>query len=118
MRKLMVTILAICYGILLPAAGMPLRVCLLDAMERSVDCCDDCSDESKDCCVDVETLPDSPMPGGNFETPAFVGYAIPFVMTELPSIPESIVPPPCFERPRTGIGPPAERLAVLNVWRL
>lgn len=118
MRKLMVTILAICYGILLPAAGMPLRVCLLDAMERSVDCCDDCSDDSKDCCVDVETLPDSPMPGASFETPAFVGYAIPFVMTELPCIPVRIVPPPCFERPRTGIGPPAERLAVLNVWRL
>ncbi len=118
MRKLMATILAICFGILLPAAAMPARVCLLDPSERSEDCCNTCTTGRQDCCADLKTLPDAPMPGGNFETPAFVGYAIASIIAEPPRIPESIAPPPWHARPRTGIGPPAARLAVLNVWRL
>ena len=118
MRKLMPLILAVCLGILLPTAATSLRVCLLDPAERSENCCDDCSSGTEDCCVDSDGLPDAPLPGGNFETPAFVGYAIPPAMAELPGILGRPIPPPCIARPRTGIGPPMARLAVLNVWRL
>jgi hypothetical protein len=118
MRRLIATILAICLGILLPAAAMPVRVCLLDPAERSENCCGSCTTEHQDCCADLETLPDAPMPGGNFETPGFVGYASPAVSVVLPRIPERIAPAPCFALARKGIGPPAGRLAVLNVWRL
>jgi hypothetical protein len=118
MCKWIATILAICLGILLPAAAIPLRICLLDPSERFEDCCNTCTTGRQDCCADQKTLPDAPMPGGNVETPAFVGYAIPPVIEAPPGIPARIAPPPCFARPRTGIGPPAARLAVLNVWRL
>lgn len=118
MHNLIATILAVCLGIVLPAAPIPVRVCLLDPAEQTEDCCGTCSTSDEDCCVHSEVLPDSPLPAGNFETPAFVGYAIPPMMAELPLIPERILPPPCFERTPTGIGPPAARLAVLNVWRL
>lgn len=118
MRNLIATILAICLGILLPSAPIPVRVCLLDPAVRSEDCCGTCSASDKDCCVDTEVLPDSTLPAGSFETPAFVGYVIPPLMAELPLIPERILPPPCFARTPAGIGPPAAWLAVLNVWRL
>ena len=58
------------------------------------------------------------MPQGNFETPAFVGYTIPPAMQVLPRIPVSIAPPIDFTHARTGVGPPAARLAVWSVWRL
>lgn len=118
MRKVLAIILATCLGVLLPAAAAPLRVCLLESCEQSEDCCNCCSTGLQDCCADVKVLPDSPMPGGNFETPAFVGYAIPKVMAELPGIPVSITPRIDFTQVRTGIGPPTARLAVWNVWRL
>jgi hypothetical protein len=118
MRKFTATILAICFGILLPAAAMPMRVCLLDQAEQSEDCCGTCSTNNVDCCVDSEGLPDSQLPSGSFETPPFVGNALPPTMAELPRIPESIVLPPCLARPPNGIGSTTARLAVLSVWRL
>jgi hypothetical protein len=118
MRRLIATMLAICLGILLPSAAMPVRVCLLGSEERSDHCCNSCNDTRQDCCADLDLLPDSPLPGGLFETPAFVGYAIPSISTEPHGIITHIPPPPCFTRLPTGIGPPTARLAVLNVWRL
>jgi hypothetical protein len=97
---------------------MPLRVCLLDPAERSEDCCSSCPASDRHCCVDSEGLPDSLLPAGNFETPAFAGYAIPPTMADSPPMPERILPQFCHARPLSGIGPPAARLAVLNVWRL
>lgn len=117
MRKLMVTLLAICFGILLPTAAMPVRVCLLHPAEQAEDCCGT-STSLENCCVDLGTLASAPLPGRILETPLFVGCAIPFLVAELPDIPEAIAPSPCFAQPRTGIGPPTARLAVLNVWRL
>ncbi|MFZ9936049.1 MAG: hypothetical protein ACO3JG_03210 [Luteolibacter sp.] len=118
MRKVLAIMLATCLGVLLPAAAMPLRVCLLEPMEQADGCCNSCSTGHRDCCADVKLLPDAPMPEGNFETPAFVGYAIPSAMAELPRIPVSIAPPIDFTHARTGVGPPTARLAVWNVWRL
>ena len=118
MRKLTATILVICLGILLPAAAIPVRICLLDLEERKDDCCNTCSSDNEDCCADLAPIPDAPVPNGNFETPPFIGFALPPSMVELPPIPERIVPPPCHARPPTGIGPPTARMAALNVWRL
>lgn len=118
MRKFTATILVICLGMLLPVAAMPVRICLLDLEERTDDCCRTCPSDSNDCCADLDPLPDTSIPGGNFETPSFVGYAIPPTLATLPLIPERIALPRCHARPPTGIGPPAARLAVLNVWRL
>lgn len=118
MRKLTAAVLAICFGILLPAAAMPVRFCLLDPADRSEDCCGTCPTRDRDCCADLEILPEAPMPGGFFETPVFSGYIIPADLGVLPAIPASMVPPPCFPPLRAGIGPPTARLAVLNVWRL
>lgn len=118
MRKIMATILAVCFGILLPAAAIPVRVCLLHPGDLSGECCGNCATSHQDCCTDFKTVPYSTMPDGHFETPAFAGYVIPDFWAELPCIPESIAPPPCFARPPTGIGTPMAHRAVLNVWRL
>lgn len=118
MRNFTATILVICLGILLPAAAMSVRICLLDAEERTEDCCRTCPSDSGDCCADLEPLPHAPVPDGNFETPAFLGYAIPPTLATLPLVPERIIPPSCHARPPTAIGPSTSRLAVLNVWRL
>ena len=118
MLKFMASFLAICLGILLPVAAMPLRVCLLEQTERSEDCCGTCSTSDKHCCVDSEGLPDSLLPAGNYEAPAFVAYPLPPRVADLPPVPERILPPPAHARAPTGMGPPTARLAVLNVWRL
>lgn len=118
MRKVLAIMLATCLGVLLPAAAVPLRVCLLEPWEQTEGCCDSCPTGQLDCCADLKVFPDSPMPGGNFESPAFVGYAIPRAMAELPGIPVSITPRLVFMQVRTGVGPPAARLAIWNVWRL
>lgn len=118
MRRLAAIIMAVCYGILLPAAAMPVRICLLDQGERTDDCCRTCPSGSNDCCTDLDPLPDAPVPDGNFETPAFLGYAIPTALASMPLIPERIALPSCLARRPAGTGPPTARLAVLNVWRL
>jgi hypothetical protein len=118
MRKLTAIILTICFGMLLPAAGLPVRVCLLDSADQPEDCCNTCKSDRQDCCADFQPLPDTPMPGVNLETPAYVGYVILPTMAEVPRIPATIAPPPWCAKPRTGVGPPTARLAVLNVWRL
>ena len=114
----MAAILMFCLGALLPLAATPLHVCLLDPAERTAGCCDNCTAGDHECCADMEAIPDALMPAGSQATPAFVGYALPPAMALMPRIPEKIVPLPCFAQPRAGIGPPTDRFAVLNVWRL
>lgn len=118
MSKLMTIILAICFGIQLPTAAMPVRVCLLDPEERTENCCRDCPSDSKDCCAELDRLPDAPVPDPNFSTPPFVGYVIPSAIADVLPMPVRIVTPPRHEQPPSGIGPPTTRLCVLNVWKL
>jgi hypothetical protein len=118
MRRFTAIILVICFGILIPAAATPIRICLLDPEERTGDCCRTCSSDSNECCADLAPLPDTSIPNGNFETPSFVGYPIPYTLATLPLIAERIALPSRHARPAAGIGPPTARLAALNVWRL
>jgi hypothetical protein len=110
--------LLIILGILLPVAAMPVRICLLDLEERTDDCCRTCNSDSKDCCEDVDPLPELAPPDGNFETPAFLGYALPPTIVDFVVVPQRIVVPACYARPPTRIAQTTARLAVLNVWRL
>lgn len=120
MRKLMVTIVALCLGLLLPMAAMPVRVCLLSEAQRAEDCCPDCAtkDKDKSCCIQSDGLPDSPLPAAGVDAPVFAGYPLPPGMAELPENPEHIAPAPRVAPRQTGAGPPARCRAVLNVWRL
>lgn len=118
MRKLTATILLIFLGILLPVAAMPVRICLLDPEERTDDCCRTCNSDSKDCCSDVDPLPELTPPDGNFETPVFLGYALPPTIVDFVLVPQRVVVPACYARPPTKIAETTARLAVLNVWRL
>ena len=80
MRRLIALLLLACLGMMIPLAGSPLRLCLLEnrllvggsqcAGEKDL-CCPDCGDHHEDpCCVQLEELPDAPVPGIPDELPA------------------------------------------------
>ena len=121
-------LLLACLGMMIPLAGSPLRLCLLEnrllpggaecGAEKDP-CCPDCGDHHEDpCCVELEELPDAPVPLYPDELPA------PLVM-DLPS-PAFIAPLPVLgagsvhraATPIRGPDTPAAHRALLGVWRL
>jgi hypothetical protein len=72
MRKLRTSIailLLACFGIMLPAAATPVRVCFVGAhlaiAAEDSGCCHDCDRPAKGpqpCCMDLESLPDASAP--------------------------------------------------------
>jgi hypothetical protein len=118
MFRLSAILTILCLGCLLPLAGSPLRVCILEQEERSEDCCTDCGEEDKECCLDVQPIPPGPLVKGIFETPDFsaqmldASFALPAAPPEIFAFfPRMVCPPPCC-------GPPSAHRALLNVWRL
>jgi hypothetical protein len=134
MRKTLAALLLVCLGILIPLAASPVRVCLLDGTITSAvfpagsgdscedsECCPDCdrdADPEAPCCVDLDELPDSPVPHPPVELP-------PAVFAELPqhACPEAALAEPVrvvFTRSESIRGPdsPTAYRAVLGVWRL
>lgn len=117
-----------CLGMMIPLAGSPLRLCLLEnrllvggsgcGVEEEP-CCPDCGDHHEDpCCVELEELPDAPAPVVPDELPA------PPVM-DLPEF-ACVAPPPLLAAcsvhaaatPIRGPDTPASHRALLGVWRL
>ena len=126
-RKVMAVLLLACFGILLPTAASPVRVCLLEnrilisEVDSDSNCCSDCTretDERNSCCMDLEALPDASAPQPSVELP-------PIIITELQI---AAIPPPMsvdlcrwIDAPSGTIrGPtsPAAYRAVLSIWRL
>lgn len=128
MERLVATILLACLGMIIPLAGSPLRLCLLenrllvggsDCGEEKDPCCPDCGDHHEvPCCVELEKLPDVPVPPAPDVLPG------PFAM-DLPQ-PAFVAPRPTFTAcsvhlaatPIRGPDTPAAHRALLGVWRL
>jgi hypothetical protein len=128
MKRVIAAILLACLGMMIPLAGSPLRLCLLEnrllvgGLECGGEkdpCCPDCGDRHEDpCCVELEELPEAPAPAVPDDLPS------PPVM-DLPA-PAFIAPPPlihggsvhCASAPIRGPDTPAAHRSWLGVWRL
>lgn len=117
-RNLCAILLLICFGVVSPAAAVPLRVCLLEASQRTDDCCKKCQKETKDCCADLDRVPDSPLPGAALDLPPFVAFELPTfeaaarLVNLVPSAEFRLLPP--IRGPDT----PSAYRAVLSIWRI
>ena len=128
MKRVIAAFLLACLGMMIPLAGSPLRLCLLENRllvggsecgAEKEPCCPDCGDHHEDpCCVELDELPDLPVPQGPDELPS------PLVM-DLPA-PAFIAPLPVLgagsvhlaATPIRGPDTPAAHRALLGVWRL
>lgn len=118
MRKFFATLLLICFGMILPVAAMPMRVCLLEQKERAPDCCKKCHVAHEDCCAEVDKVPDSPAPGGFLVIPPFIAHEIPSFE---PGILAEIVVVPLesrYSQPIRGPDSPSAFRSVLSVWSI
>ncbi len=128
MRRVIAAFLLACLGMMIPLAGSPLRLCLLEnrllvggsgcGAEKDP-CCPDCGDHHEDpCCVELEELPEAPAPAVPDDLPS------PPVM-DLPA-PAFIAPPPLIRggsvhfaaTPIRGPDTLAAHRSWLGVWRL
>jgi hypothetical protein len=126
MKSLVALLLLACFGIILPTAASPTRVCLMQvglsaAGGPADDCCPDCpSEEPADdpCCVVVKVLPDTAAPHPLLELP-------PLLFTEMAdgtcwSPLEWVTCHGTSRAPVSIRGPtsPAAHRAVLGIWKL
>lgn len=128
MRRLIAVLLLACLGMMIPLAGSPLRLCLLEnrllmggsecGAEKDP-CCPDCGDHHEDpCCVELEELPDMPVPPAPDELPAPLVMDLPkpaFVAAR-PVITDGSVH--LAAAPIRGPDTPSAHRALLGVWRL
>jgi hypothetical protein len=123
-RKLIAALLLVCFGILIPMAASPVRICTLEENHLVADvskCCSGCDRETEEhdpCCLELEALPDASAPQPSVELP-------PLIVSELP---QSLLPGPTIlvlcnltdsqSAPIRGANSPAAYRAVLGIWRL
>ncbi len=129
MRQLLAILLLACFGIILPTAASPIRICILEqaaaaeAESEGGKCCPnpECTRGEPDhisCCLDLEGLPDASAPQPLIELPALIvtdlpnGVCLPPVVTELSRKAYSA------SEPIRGLDSPAAYRAVLGIWRL
>jgi hypothetical protein len=114
-----------CFGMMLPAAATPLRVCFIGAHLASAaedsSCCHDCDQPAEGpqpCCMDLEALPDASTPETTVVLPPIPICLLP-VGPALAPIPNHPVRE-CLLRsvPIRGPDAPSARRAVIGVWRL
>jgi hypothetical protein len=128
MRKLRTPIalwLLACFGMMLPAAATPLRVCFIGthlaiAAEDSK-CCHDCDkpgEPPQPCCMDVESLPDASTPEAAVVLPPVSICILPEGPAAAPLANHPVRE--CLPRslPIRGPDTPTARRAVIGVWRL
>ena len=128
-RRFGALLLVLSLGLSIPAVAGPLHICLsgfLQAEEPKEDCCGQHSDDSESqkpedcsCCLDLQELPEAPVPPSPEPTP---GASV----TDLGWTPS--VPPladihsieVAAERPDRIRGPtkPSDHRALLEIWRL
>lgn len=133
-RQLVAAFLLVCFGILIPTAAAPMRICFADGAilepgfatygetaSHKVKCCPDCGSgkEGDSCCMDVKKLPDAPQPFSPLALlPPILFCEREFVFT-LPPCPvvdvEELFSP---SAPIRGPDPPRERRALLGIWNI
>lgn len=114
-----------CFGMLLPVAATPVRICFLGShlamVAKESGCCDNCTQPAEGpqpCCMDLEALPEASTPEVEVVLP-------PIPICVLPDGP-AVAPVPsrpvreCMVRstPIRGPDTPTAWCAVINVWRL
>lgn len=118
MKKFFATLLLVCYGVILPVAASPVRICLLEERERTPDCCEKCPSTHKDCCAEMDTLPDSPVPTNPTDIPPFVAAELAsFIIGDFPEV-VGLPQAPAFSQPIRGPDTPAAYRSVLGVWSI
>lgn len=133
-RQLLAALLLVCFGILIPTAASPVRICFLEAkllepgfaaygetVDHKLKCCPDCGapENGDSCCMDVKKLPDAPDPSA----PVLVLSPIFFFERELDF---SLPPCPVADLKETfspaapirGPDSPGARRAVLAIWNI
>lgn len=118
MKNFVATLLLICFGLLMPVAALPVRVCLLDLEERQPECCQKCGVKHDNCCKDLDQIPDSVVPGGPMAPLMFVPFELP--VWEIAAVGEVIVEssPREISPPIRGPDSPAAFRAVLGIWSI
>ncbi|MCU0748383.1 MAG: hypothetical protein MUF13_02445 [Akkermansiaceae bacterium] len=134
MKRAWAAFLLICLWVTIPVAALPFRICLLEQRvlvpsisaawqggDEAGDCCEECdrgNSTAPPCCVDLEKLPDSPLPQVPVEIP-------PVLISWLPD--HHLVPCTAWEKFSDdaiaiplwqGRASPAAFRAVLEVWSL
>lgn len=134
MRRVMAAFLLACLGVIIPLAGSPVRVCVLDGKllmpgfsecsreaAQKAPCCPDCGEKDhgeQPCCLGIKELPDATTPDDPGRIPAAVVMDLP---ENLFSIPDPVaVRGEIFHAavPIRGPDGPVARRALLGVWRL
>lgn len=140
MRRLVSTLLLFCFGMFIPAVGMPLNICLADSGmvrpsfqscgevaegEPSGKCCSDGghkeeSPQAPPCCFETGTMPDGMPPGLPLKIapPLFTVLEFPEFQLNTFETPEAAktqrILPHTVPRPDTS----SERRALLSIWRI
>ncbi len=105
---------------MVPLAGMPVRICTMKAQVVTAPCCPKCKKESKHdpaCCLEIDQ-PDSTLPGIPQSLPPAIAIDLPppvFVLPPVELLPASAE---AYFEPIRGPDTPGRHRAVLGVWRL
>jgi len=130
MRRVIATLLLVCFGMLVPLAAMPVRLCLMEqrvlvpgvstCSQKKSKCCPEHGGHHRNdpCCVDVDELPHAPLPSFPESLPAIVAIDLPPPVFVLP--PAVLVEVSSYEAavPIRGPDSPSAWRARLEVWRL
>lgn len=133
MQRLLSLFLLICFGVIAPVQGMPLRVCLLESSAQTVaetsfgemrECCLTCentpwSAHRSDCCVDVDHQSESTVPRVAqsetvLELPVMILLTSQWIELLRPLVATPVSYPIVWDAlvPSSG----SERQAVLSIW--
>lgn len=134
MRRLLATLLLVCFGMLIPTAASPMRVCLLEGKvhepgftsygetaSHKIKCCPDCgsTEEGDSCCQDVKKLPDVPAPSPPMILlPPVFFCEREFEFTVPPCPVADVANPFAPSKPIRGPDSPGARRAQLGIWTI
>ncbi len=133
MKRLLAMLLLVCFGMTIPSSASPWRLCSLEGKalapgfknygetpSQKSKCCPDCgtTDDGDSCCVDIEKLPDVPIPSAflilppHFFCESDFDLAMPLCAVteiEVPFVPSA---------PIRGPDSPGEHRAMLGIWNI
>jgi hypothetical protein len=126
-RQVLAMLLLTCLGLMLPAAAVPVRLCLLDftlfscSVVEDGKCCPDCEQgetEPASCCLDLEGLPDASSPDPSIELPQMIGSDLSNPLCGLQLAETGDRTPFRPSAPIRGPSSPSAHRAVLGIWRI
>ena len=130
---MMAAFLLLCYGIMIPAAAAPVRICLFEKKvdlaghatcgENStgkVKCCADCGSTEMDdsCCIEINKLPAATIPAPPFLLFPNLSCLAPLVVCVPPCPVMELREPFVPSVPIRGPDLPGEWRALLGVWNI